>query len=141
MKILFVCTGNTCRSPMAQVMAAQLFGESYEVASAGVMAMPKQKASTHAIEAMKQRKIDLTKHKSQMLSEDLLKWADLILTMTESHKYAIADEKAHTLGEYAGINASISDPFGGDLDTYLSCAKEIYELLEKINYNLKGEKK
>jgi len=119
---------------MAQVMAAQLFGESCEVASAGIMAMPKQKASRHAIEAMKQRKIDLTKHKSQMLSEDLLNWADLVLTMTESHKSAIPDtkNKIHTLGEYASTKKSISDPFGGDLDTYLSCAKEIYELLEKI---------
>jgi len=119
---------------MAQVMAAQLFGESYKVASAGIMAMPKQAASPHAVEAMKQRKIDLTRHKSQILSEDLLNWADLVLTMTESHKSAITNSKnkIHTLGEYASIKKSISDPFGGDLDTYLSCAKEIYELLEKI---------
>ena len=141
MKILFVCTGNTCRSPMAQVMAAQLFGKHHEVASAGIMAMPKQKASKHAIEAMKQRQIDLTKHKSQMLSEKLLNWADLVLTMTESHKSAISDDKVHTLGEYAATKVSISDPFGGDLDTYLSCAKEIYDLLIKIEHKLKGEKK
>jgi len=119
---------------MAQVMAAQIFGESCEVASAGIMAMPNLEASRHAVEAMKQRKIDLTKHKSQMLTEDLLNWADLVLTMTESHKAAIPDNqnKVYTLGEYASTKVSISDPFGGDLDIYLSCAKEIYGLLEKI---------
>ena len=143
MKILFACTGNTCRSPMAQAMAAKLFGDGYEVLSAGVMAMPGQKASENAIEAMKRRQIDLTGHKSQPVSESLLEWADLVLAMTAAHKSAIclADKagKVYTLREYAGAHdqaapnqTDISDPFGGDLGVYLACAEEIYGLLLKI---------
>ena len=136
MRILFVCTGNTCRSPMAQVMAAQLFGESLQVTSAGLMAAPNSAASAHAITAMSERQLDLTGHSSQMVTEVLLKSADLILTMTESHKSALiqtAPDKVYTLGEYAGYNISVGDPFGGSLDVYRTCAEEIYRLLLKIH--------
>ena len=135
MKILFVCTGNTCRSPMAQVMATQLFGEGFQVISAGLMAAPNSAASTHAVTAMNERQLDLAGHQSQMVTETLLKSTDLILTMTESHKSAIvkmAPGKVYTLGEYAGYKISISDPFGGDLEVYRACAKEIHKLLLKI---------
>jgi len=141
MKILFVCTGNTCRSPMAQAMAAQLLGEKFDVISAGLMAMPNSAASAHAIAVMNERNIDLSKHKSQLVTEALIKESDLILTMTTSHKEALlqsAGNKVHTLGEYAGSNTSVSDPFGGDLKVYRACADEIYELLEKIKQSLEG---
>jgi len=136
MKILFVCTGNTCRSPMAQALAIHLFGEGYEIASAGIMAMQGSAASTHAISAMLQRKLDLAAHKAQMLNEELIEWADLILAMTDGHKSAINSEKVHTLGEYAGTSVSVSDPYGGNLQVYLNCAEEIYILLEEIKNKL-----
>ena len=141
MKILFVCTGNTCRSPMAGAMAEQLLGGKYKIYSAGLMAMPNSKASGHAIAVMKERQIDLTKHKSRLVSEELLTEADLILTMTESHKAALVravPEKVFTLGEYAGCQTSITDPFGGSLDVYRDCAGEIYKLLLKIAEKIKG---
>ena len=141
MKILFVCTGNTCRSPMAQVMAAQLFGEEVTVISAGVMAEPNSGASANAVAVMKERQIGLTGHKAQLLTEALLESADLVLTMTTSHKAAIcqgsAVDKVYTLGEYAGCNVSVSDPYGGGIEVYRACADEIYELLLKIRDKVK----
>ena len=132
MKILFVCTGNTCRSPMAQAMAAKLLGEGYEVISAGVMAVADCEASYNAVMAMSERQIDLTGHRSQLITTKLLNEANLILTMTTSHKKAIlpdAPDKTYTLGEYAGHKVSVSDPFGGTLEDYKACAEEIYGLL------------
>jgi protein-tyrosine-phosphatase len=143
MKILFVCTGNTCRSPMAQALAANLFGEGYEVASAGVMAMQGSAASAHAISAMLERELDIAAHKSQMLNKELIEWADLVLAMTAGHKSAInsilQSEKAYTIGEYSGMNISVSDPYGGNLQVYLDCAQEIYNLLLQIKEKILDE--
>ena len=141
MKILFVCTGNTCRSPMAQVMAAQILGEGHTIISSGLAAMPNMPASTHAITVMKERQIDLTSHLSQLVSEALIEEADLILTMTDAHKAALipsAGDKVFTLGEYAvGSAISICDPFGGSAETYRKCAEEIHGLLLEIEQKIK----
>ena len=142
MKILFVCTGNTCRSPMAQVMAAKLFGGDFTVISAGLAAMPSAPASANAITVMKERQIDLENHRAQLVSEDLIAGADLILTMTQSHKTSLkeaAPDKVYTVGEYANTEISITDPFGGDIEVYRTCADEIYGLLLIIQNKL-GEK-
>ncbi|MCL2398953.1 MAG: low molecular weight protein arginine phosphatase [Defluviitaleaceae bacterium] len=135
MKILFVCTGNTCRSPMAQALASQLLGEKYHVVSAGLMAMPNASASANAIAVMHEQQLDLIDHKAQLVTEKLLEEADLILTMTENHKGALIQavpDKVYTLGEYAGCNTTICDPFGRNLSEYKKCADEIYGLLLKI---------
>ena len=140
MKILFVCTGNTCRSPMAQGMAAKLFGKEHTIISAGLMAMPNAPASANAVMVMKERQIDIKGHQAQLVSEALLDEADLILTMTLGHKTALiqaAPDKVYTLGEYAGQEILVSDPFGGDLDVYRTCADEIYRLLLLIKGSLK----
>lgn len=136
MKILFVCTGNTCRSPMAHVMAAKLLGEGYTTASAGIMAAPDAPASAHAIAVMKERELDLSAHRSQLVTEALLEEADIICAMTFAHKSALIRlvppgspiiAKVRTLGAH-----DVSDPFGGDIAVYRACADEIYTLLEKI---------
>ena len=135
LKILFVCTGNTCRSPMAQGMAVRLFGEGYTITSAGVAAAPNAPASANAVAVMKERQIDLASHQARRVTEALLLEADLILTMTQSHKTALvqaAADKIYTIGEYAGQKISVSDPFGGDLEVYRACAEEIYGLLVMI---------
>ena len=111
-KILFVCTGNTCRSPMAQVMAAHLFGPGYEIISAGLMAMPNSAASAHAVAVMKERQLNLTGHKAQPVTEILVKESDLILAMTPSHKTAISKltvANVWTLTEYANADENAVD--------------------------------
>lgn len=135
-KILIVCTGNTCRSPMAQVMASEIFGDGYEIISAGVMAMPGSPASTHAIVAMGERGLNLSDHKSMKVSETIVRDADIILVMTSSHKAALShlvadriDNKVQVLG--------VSDPFGGDLSVYRRCAEEIYEQLMAVQNRMK----
>jgi protein-tyrosine-phosphatase len=92
---------------------------------------------------MLERELDLAAHKSQMLSKELIEWADLILAMTEGHKSAVnsvlQSEKAHTIGEYSGTGVSVSDPYGGNLQVYLDCAEEIYNLLQQIKEKILNE--
>ena len=138
MNILFICTGNTCRSPMAAYITEKVAIENnldVLIESAGVFAEEGEAASENAILAMHEMGIDLTSHRTQPVSEDLLQKADIILTMTAAQKMLIvqyASEKTYTLTEYAGIDGDISDPYGGDLEEYKETAQEIYDAVVKI---------
>lgn len=138
MNILFVCTENTCRSPMAAAIMDKIAVENeldVFIESAGVFAGEGDSASDNAVEALKQYNIDLSGHRTQPVTEDLLKQSDLILTMTEGHKKLIeplASGKVFTLLEYAGMDGDISDPFGGDLEEYEETAEEIYDALVDV---------
>ncbi|NLI69173.1 MAG: low molecular weight protein arginine phosphatase [Bacilli bacterium] len=148
MNILFVCTGNTCRSPMAAAMLKKK-APHLSVQSAGVFASDNLPASEQAIKAMDQKGIEL-KHKSQMVTESLVEWADLVLTMTEQHKKQLNHlfpehtTKIYSLVEYAadGKQKDINDPFGGDVSLYVETADEIEVyidlLIEKLQ-NLGGQ--
>ena len=79
---------------------------------------------------MSEMGIDLTSHRTQPVSEDLLSKADVVLTMTNGQKMLVeqyAPEKTFTLNEYAGLTGDISDPFGGDIEEYRETAQEIYD--------------
>jgi protein-tyrosine-phosphatase len=138
-RILFVCTGNTCRSPMAEAMFRVKAGDHLEIRSAGVAAFDGQQASEYARQVLMQRGIEHD-HRAQRLNDELINWADLVLTMTKGHKSAIlsffphASEKVYTLKEYAGMEGpeDIADPFGGTLEEYQKCASEIDQALEKL---------
>ena len=141
-RILFVCTGNTCRSPMAEVFSNKIFkDENLELLafSRGIMAMP-SKASKNAIEIAKKNGLSLEGHTASPLSKDDLEDAKIIITMTDSHKHHILAyfpeyrHKIKTLAEVAGENADISDPFGGSLAEYESCFLQIKLYLEKIDF-------
>jgi len=134
--IIFVCTGNTCRSPMAAALATSIFKESgldVEVFSAGVSTWGGESASVNAIQVMIDENLNLSTHKSQLISQELLSQASLILTMTRGHLNAVQSAcptaRAFTLCEFAGFEGEVCDPFGGDLATYRACASQIKELL------------
>ena len=137
-KILFVCTGNTCRSAMAAAMMADIAEKNdlnVLIDSAGIFAPIGECAADNAILAMKKRDIDLSLHRTKPVTEDLIEMADVILAMTGAHKMLIenmAPDKVFTLCEYAGDDGDIPDPYGGDLDEYEEVAEEINDLLVDI---------
>lgn len=139
-KIVFVCTGNTCRSPMAEGIAkkeALEKGLDYEIVSRGTKVDPNEVvANLNAVLIMQSRGIRIRDHKSLMMSPADAEGASLILTMTESHKKNVlglfpdAASYTFTLIEYAtGNPGNISDPWGMDLDAYNATATQLEELI------------
>jgi len=117
-----------------------------EVRSAGISAFEGQGASSQAIEVMKERGLDLSSHRATRLTSDLIRQADLILTMTESHKNLVkimepaAFDKTYTLKEYVGESPTdITDPYGQAVEVYRHCALEIEKSLKKLIEKLKTE--
>lgn len=140
-RILFVCTGNTCRSPMAEAVLLHHGKEVFEVKSAGVFADAGSDASAHAKTALKEQGIEIN-HTSRQLTEEMLQWADVVLTMTRGHKQTIAhyyprlENKVYTLYEYTDrIDRDISDPYGGSLEVYRKTLNELNELLQRFVKN------
>lgn len=143
--ILFVCSGNTCRSPMAESIARvalakklnvppdDLEKKGVNVISAGAFAMAGARATPQAVEAVKAMGADLTKHRSRPLTVELIHQADVIFTMSRSHAAAVtslvpsASEKTMTLDP----GGDIDDPIGGDLELYQQLAGYMRELLDK----------
>ena len=144
--ILFVCTGNTCRSSMAEALFKAMLVDldrnidDLVIHSAGIYAEDNQNASPGAIIAMENRGIDLKNHRSRSLTKEMVDDADLVLTMTSSHKSAIlnslprSEGKVYTLKEYANLegNLDVSDPFGKRMEIYDETAEEIKEALKKV---------
>lgn len=141
MEVLFVCTGNTCRSPLAEVLLrkalATLKVRGISVASAGIAAAPGSPASQGSISVLDSH--ELAKHSSRQIEESILAQADLVLTMTTAHKETLNrlfpkySDKIYTLGKYAwGEDRDIADPYGGGREEYLVAKAEIQGAVEKV---------
>jgi protein-tyrosine-phosphatase/tRNA A37 threonylcarbamoyladenosine synthetase subunit TsaC/SUA5/YrdC len=137
--VLFVCTGNTCRSPMAQALMTRKIEEKFSkqfgtrdlpifAMSAGVAAYGGDPASPGAQQAIKKYRSHLDKHQSCQLTLELVDQADLILTMGSRHKHVIISQWPAASGKVQMISpdgSEIADPFGGPIEIYARCAEQL----------------
>ncbi len=138
--VLLVCTGNTCRSPMAEALMRQKLADRLGcgvdeledcgvlVSSAGIAAMSGGRPSPEAAQVMAARGIDITSHTSQPLTDRLVRYSDLIITMTRGHREAVLAQWPEAAARTAVLSAQsidVADPIGGPLETYQACADQI----------------
>ena len=132
--VVFVCTGNTCRSPMAEglfrVLLQQNGVSDVEVTSCGTGTFPGMQASANAVAAAAEYGADISDHRSRPITRYLLDEGDLFVCMTEAHRSILSDylppERLRVL------SSGISDPYGGDLARYRACAAEIWDGLQSL---------
>ncbi len=144
MKIMFICTGNICRSAMAHAMLAKKSKEqnkNIEVYSCGVYAENGDIPTYEGTQTMKDYGIDLSTHRATNIRNSNIKDMDVILCATKSHKdivlsmYPNLKDKVFTMKEYAGYpkdDLDIKDPWGYGIDVYKKCAKEIEDCINKM---------
>lgn len=160
MHILFVCTGNTCRSPMAENLMRSLVQQKqldWSVASAGLFVEPGAPMAALAQESLSGLGVEAADHRAQPVTQALMDEADIVLTMTASHaeqlrrQYPSAAKKIYPFAHFAvgdspleqdealTIGYDIPDPFGGSKDTYERCAKHLQGLVERAANRLLQE--
>lgn len=147
MRILFVCSGNTCRSPLAEAITRRMIAASgrtdVEVRSAGTNAWDGSSASDGALLVGMERGLDLSEHRARQLDADIVENSDLILVMAPSHLVRVKDlspnANVHLLGGFTSGDSegrAVQDPFGGDLtayrDTVDELERELAHLLDRI---------
>jgi protein-tyrosine phosphatase len=149
MKIMFICTGNICRSAMSEAMLKKMVKEqnkNIEIYSCGTYADNGDVATNEAIQTMQRYNVDLTNHRATNITKSKIKEMDLILCATLNHKNMVIKmfpelaPKTFTMKEYAGYpqnDLDISDPWGYGINVYEECAKEISDclnvIIDKIN--------
>ena len=145
MKLLFVCTGNICRSPLAEGIApliAKQFHLVVEAKSAGTLGLSNIAADPHSVAVCKEVGVDISKHLSQGLSEELINWADYILVMERRHAEKVRGQfpqsldKVLELGSFGSMSA-IPDPIGGWKFKFRRTRKQITKCLEGFFKNFR----
>jgi len=146
-RALLICTGNTCRSSMAEELARQAAKSrgltGWAFSSAGLWAMEGSPASANACKVLSEWGLDLRGHRAKQLKQDMLEEVDLILTMTTSHRAQLLDkypqvrDKLFTLLDFAhGLKEDVYDPFGGDEAVYRETAEQIRLALDRVTFRL-----
>ena len=145
--LLFVCTGNTCRSPIAAAVAeAELARRGWShvrVASAGIAAVPDAPASEHAVAVLREQGLDISGHRAHLVTPELVAWADLAVAMSPTHLAALADlgagNKSALVSDFLDGEAAgqpVEDPFGGPIEdyrrTYAVLAAAVARLLDRL---------
>lgn len=147
-KILVICTGNACRSPMAEGFLKKYLKPEggFEISSAGVAAVAGAHASPFAVEVMKQEGIDISSHSTRPFSSDTAKAADVILAMTNAHKDFVISavpeikDKVFLYKEFAGTDdkdTEIADPIGRPIPVYRELCNTIKDLTQNIAIKIK----
>lgn len=135
MNILFVCTGNTCRSPMAEGIFRKIISDEnlkdINVKSAGISANNISKATKNAVDVCNEINVDLSKHISKSIFDININNIDKFVVMTNMHRemllsLGINKDKIYVLGN------QIDDPYGGDISIYRKCRDQIYDALNKF---------
>lgn len=150
MKVVFVCTGNTCRSPMAEHLFRSMLREQgleeVEVASAGVAARPGQPAAVQTVNVLEEEGITgAGLHRSRHVSQLELGDGDLLLTMSPGHRVHLPGElekrsvTTAALKEFVGGKGGFSDPYGGDIQEYRALMREMRPVLERLLDKVKQE--
>ena len=143
-QIVFVCTGNTCRSPMAEGLFRVLDGQARTglcAQSAGLFVHDGMPASENTVLAAKEYGADLTAHQARQLSEEMVRQAKYLVCMTAAHydrlveAFPWAEDKVFTLAQ-----EDVADPFGGTLETYEACAAQLRTCIQALIESLEKQK-
>jgi protein-tyrosine-phosphatase len=151
MRILFVCTGNTCRSALAESIGRKVIVErglaDVDVQSAGTSAWDGAPASDGALLVGMERGLDLSQHRAQTLTRELVRDADLILAMGPHHLERIealgGAGKSYLVTDFASRGASarpVNDPIGGELDVYRTTADELEQEVRRVFDRITAER-
>jgi protein-tyrosine-phosphatase len=142
--ILFVCTGNTCRSPLAESLCrfklAQALGCSpgeldargFTIASAGVMALPGDSANSQAIQVAEEFGAELARHRSRPVTPEMLNSATDVFAMTDMHLMLVLRYGAGPEPKLLCSGEDLPDPIGGDTEEYRACARVIASQLDRL---------